>query len=73
MRLTLQFGRPEDWKGLEVKARITFIRIPEPKDPCPECDGTGSEWKKTKSGAYDRRYRWPIGPCIACNGTKERQ
>lgn len=45
-------------------------RIVEPIDnPCLACDGSGSEWKRTKAGAADRRYVSPIGPCPACGGS----
>jgi len=38
-------------------------------NPCPACNGTGSDWPTKKDGTPDQRHRWPVGPCRACNGT----
>lgn len=68
----------EVWEGKYIYEGLTqgkspvyrFIRWEGPDEAlCPSCKGGRSEWKKRKNGEYDRRYRWPIGPCLDCEGT----
>jgi hypothetical protein len=53
-----------------VRRKIQWAKVEPIVNPCPVCVGMGSEWKRRADGDFDRRYRWPLGPCPACNGTR---
>jgi hypothetical protein len=45
------------------------VQVPGVQGLCSRCGGGGSEWgPRRKDGGYDRRYRWPTGPCERCGG-----